>query len=94
MTRYYPISIWEIDMGCGRPDINGLSIGSSIWDIGYRYVIWYIDMVIHLFRYGHPGYRYEIWANDMEDESIDMVILDIDMGSLVTLALPQLMKPT
>ena len=37
------------------------------------------------YRYGHPGYRYGIWANDMGDDSIDMVILDIDMGCLVTL---------
>jgi hypothetical protein len=40
------------------------------------------------YRYGHPGYRHGIWANDMEDDSIDMVILYIDMGYLVTLATP------
>jgi hypothetical protein len=36
-------------------------------------------------------YRYEhrcgIWANDRGDDNIDMVILDIDMGYLVTLLL-------
>jgi hypothetical protein len=37
------------------------------------------------YRYGHPGYRYGIRANDMGDDSINMVILDIDMGYLVTL---------
>jgi hypothetical protein len=37
------------------------------------------------YRYGHPGYGYRIWANDMGDDSIDMVILYIDMGYLVTL---------
>jgi hypothetical protein len=37
------------------------------------------------YRYGHPGYRHRIWANDVGDDSIDMVILDIDMGYLVTL---------
>ena len=37
------------------------------------------------YRYGHAGYRYGIWANDMGDDSIDMVILDIDTGYLVTL---------
>ena len=46
----------------------------------YELSIW--DMV---YRYGHPGYQYGIWANDMGDDSIDMVILDIDMGYLVTL---------
>ena len=30
------------------------------------------------------GYRYGIWDIDMGDDSIDMVILDIDMGHLVT----------
>ena len=36
VTRYDPISIWEIDMGYrfGRPDINGISIWVSIWDMG------------------------------------------------------------
>ena len=37
------------------------------------------------YRYGHPGYRYGIWANDMGDDSIDTVILYIDVGYLVTL---------
>ena len=45
VTRYDPISIWEIDMGD----------------------------------------RYGIWADDMGEDSIDMVILLSDMGYLVTL---------
>ena len=32
---------------CGISDINGISIEISIWDMGYRYGIWYIDMDIH-----------------------------------------------
>jgi len=40
-------------------------------------VIYHIDMVV-LDRYGR-------WANDMGDDSIDMVISHIDMGYLVTL---------
>jgi hypothetical protein len=41
------------------------------------------------YRYGSPGYRYGIWANDVgDDHSIDMVILEIDMGYLVTLVGP------
>ena len=60
-------------------------------DMGYRISIW--DTVYRCgylpYRHGHPGYRYGIWANDMGDESIDTVILRIDMGYLVTLALPQ-----
>ena len=31
----------------GRSDINEMSIGISIWDMGYRCRIWYIDMVIY-----------------------------------------------
>jgi len=49
----------------GLSDINEISIGVSIWDVGYRY---------------------GIWANDMGDDRIDVVILRIDMGYLVTLA--------
>jgi len=37
------------------------------------------------YGYGRPGYRYGIWANDMADDSIDMIISHIDMGHLVTL---------
>jgi len=42
-------------------------------------------MMRYRYRYGHPGYRYGVWANDMEDDRIDMVILEIDMGYIVTL---------
>jgi hypothetical protein len=31
------------------------------------------------YRYGHPGYRYGIWANDVGDDSIDMLIPHIDL---------------
>jgi hypothetical protein len=55
-----------------------MGYGISIWDAVYRY-----GYLPH--RYGHPGYRYGIWANDMGDESIDTVILRIDVGYLVTL---------
>jgi len=37
------------------------------------------------YRYCHPEYRYGTWANDMRDDSIDMVISHIHMGYLVTL---------
>jgi len=50
--------------------------------------MWVIDMGYGLdipYRYGHPGCRYGIWANDMGDDSIDMVVFHIDMGCLVTL---------
>ena len=38
VSRYDPISIWEIDMidRHGRSDINEISIGILIWDMGYR----------------------------------------------------------
>ena len=55
-----------------------MGYGLSIWDMVYRYGK-------PSYRYGHPGDRYGIWANDMGDDSIDVVILHIDMGYLVTL---------
>jgi hypothetical protein len=75
MIRYrYGISIWEI----GRPwDIN-MEYGLSIWVTVCRYG--YLP-----YRYGHAGYRYGIWPNDMVVDGIDMVILHIDLGDLVTL---------
>jgi len=30
-----------------RSDIDDISIGILIWDMGYRYGIWYVDMVIY-----------------------------------------------
>jgi len=57
--------------------------GMWVIDMGYG-----IDMGIHPpYRYGHPGYRYGIWANETGDDGIATVILDIDMGYLVTLVL-------
>jgi len=32
---------------CGRSDINGISVGMSIWDMGYRFGMRYIDMIIY-----------------------------------------------
>jgi hypothetical protein len=32
----------------GRSDINGVSIGISIWNMGYRYDgIWHVDIVVY-----------------------------------------------
>jgi hypothetical protein len=62
-------SIWEIDMGyrCGRSDINEISIRISIWDMGYRFgiryiimVIYHIDMVILDIDMGHGLMIWEI----------------------------------
>jgi len=56
--------------------------------VSIEYVLSICDMVYrygHLpFRYRHHGHRYGIWANDMGDDSIDMVTLHVDMGYLVT----------
>ena len=49
-------------------------------------VICHIDMVI-------LDERYEIWAHDMGDDSIDTVILDIDMGYCVTLPVGPPLQP-
>jgi len=70
--------MWEIghQWDIGR-DVD-MGYGISIWDAVYRYD--YLP-----YRYGHPGYRYGIWANDTADDSIDTVILRINMGYLVTL---------
>jgi len=67
-----------------------------MWDIGHQsdidtdidmeYGVSILDMV---YRYGHhPGYRYGTWADDMRDDSIDVVISHVDMGYLVTLDPP------
>jgi len=53
--------------------------------MGYRYGIWYIDMVIHhidmVILDIDMGYGLMIWDMTVSN----MVILDIDMGYLVTL---------
>jgi hypothetical protein len=94
MGDRYGRSIWKMNMGdrygrYGRSDINETSIRISIWNMGYRFGISIWNVVYRYgylpYRYGHPGYRYGIWDNDMRDDRIDMVILDIDMGYLVTL---------
>jgi len=47
MIRYrYERSIWAIDI-YGRSDVNEISIGLSICNMGCRCKIRYIDMVIH-----------------------------------------------
>ena len=71
----YRYRVWDIFY----KDID-MTYELSIWDMVYRYG----DAP---YRYGHPGYRYGIWANDMAYDSIDTVILDIDMGYLVTLVI-------
>ena len=44
VTRYDPISILEIDMRDRRS--NGYRYGISIWDMGYRFEIRYIYIII------------------------------------------------
>jgi len=69
----------------GRSAINEISIGLSIWNMACRFGIRYIDMVIYHIDmvFSHVDMGDE--ANDMGDDSIDTVILHIDMGYLVTL---------
>jgi len=69
----------------GRSDINGISIGCSIWNMGYRFGIRYIDMVIYYIDMVILDIDMGDEANDMGDDSIDTVISHIDMGYLVTL---------
>ena len=70
--------MWEIDMGDRT---------SMRYRYEHRYAIWdiYLGYSFLHYRYGHHGHRYGIWASDMGDGSIDMLILHLDMGYLVTL---------
>jgi len=45
------------------------------------------------YGYDHPGYRYGIWDIDMGDDSIDIVIRDIDVGYFVTVNGPTFFRP-
>ena len=76
VTRYDPMSIWEIDMGdrCGRSESNGISIGLSILKMGYRYGIWYIDMVILDIN---MGYGLMIWEMTVSIRSSPISVWDI-----------------
>ena len=68
----------------GRSDIIDISIGISIWYMGYRYGIWYIDTAIYQISMGisiwYMGYQYGICYIDVVIYHIDMVILHIDFG--------------
>jgi len=69
----------------GRSDVDGISMGISIWNMGYRYGIWYIDMIIYHIDVVILDIDMGDEANDMGDDSIDTVISHIDMGYFVTL---------
>jgi hypothetical protein len=64
-----------------RSDINDTSIGISIWDMGYRYGIWYIDMVNHHIDMVIPeidmGYGLMIWEMTVSMWSSSISIWDI-----------------
>jgi len=70
----------------GRSNIIEISIGLSIWNMGYRYVIRYMNMVIYHIDMVISHIDMGDEANDMGDDRIDTVISHIDMGYLVTLA--------
>jgi len=89
VTRYDLMSIWEIATAdrYGRSDINEMSIGISLWNVGYRYEIWcidvvinHIDMVILDIDMGYGLMLCEI--------SVYTVIFRIDVGYFVTLVGP------
>jgi hypothetical protein len=83
MGDRYGRSIWEIDMGdrYGRSDVNDISIGISIWDIGYRFGIWYIDMVVYhvdmVILDIDMGYGLMIWEMTVPLRSSSISIWDI-----------------
>jgi len=70
----------------GRSDINEISIGLSIWNMCYRFGMWYIDMVIYHIDMVILDIDMGDEANDVGDDRIDTVISHIDMGYLVTLS--------
>ena len=69
----------------GRSDINEISIGISTWNMGYRFGIRYMDMVIYHIDTVISHIDMGDEANDMGDDGIDTVISHIDMGYLITL---------
>ena len=69
----------------GRSDINAISIGISIWNMCYRFGIWYVDMVIYNIDMVISHIDIGDEAKNMGDDSIDTVISHIDMGYIVTL---------
>jgi hypothetical protein len=83
VTRYDPISIWEIEVGDrnGRSDINEISILISIWDMVYRFWIRYIDMVIYhidmVILDLDMGYELMIWEITVSIRSSSISIWDI-----------------
>ena len=83
MTKYDPMSIWEIDVGdpYGRSDIDGISIGLSIWNLVYQCGIWYIDMVTYHIDMVIPdidmGHGLMIWELTVSIQSSSISIWDI-----------------
>jgi hypothetical protein len=83
VTRYDSISIWNIDIAYryGRSDINEISIGISIWNMGYRYGVWHIDMVIYhidmVILDIDMGYGIMIWEMTVSIWSSPISIWDI-----------------
>jgi len=83
VTRYDPISIWEIDIGYryGRSDIDEISIGLSIRDMGDRFRIRYVDMVIYhidmVILHVDMGYGLMIWEMTVSIWSSPRSISDI-----------------
>ena len=63
----------------GRSDINEISIVISIWNMGYRFGIRYMDMVIYHIDMAISHIDMGDEANDMGDDSIDTFISHIDM---------------
>jgi hypothetical protein len=67
--------------GYGRSDINKMSIGISIWDMGYRYGIGYIDVIIYhidtVILHIDMGYGLMAWKTTVSIWSSSISIWDI-----------------
>jgi len=76
----YGRSICEIDMRDrhGRSDVNWISIGVSICDMGHRYGIWFTEMVLyHRDMVIDMGYGLIMWEMTVSIWSYWMSIWDI-----------------
>jgi len=65
----------------GRADSNGISIGSSIWNMGHRFEIRYVDMVIYRIDMVildiDMGYELMIWKMTVSIRSSPMSIWNV-----------------
>jgi hypothetical protein len=96
VARYDPMSVWDIDMAylSGRSDIIEISMRISIWDLGSRFGIRYIDMVIYHIDMVvldiDMGYELMIWEMTVSIWLSSILVWDI-LSLCLTLVSPSWM---